>query len=251
MRKRARSEYIGFVRKKPFFACVGIGVFVTIAATLPLFFRSSYIPALPAAGELAIAAGEPLVPHLSTPEPLKEIYMTSCVAGTPAFRAELVALIEETELNSVVVDIKDYSGYLSFVPKGETLREFVSSRCVAPDMKEFVEKLHNKGIYVIGRITVFQDPVLTKKHPEYAVKKQSDGRVWKDYKGLSFTDPGSPEVCDHHVAIAKEAYALGFDELNFDYIRFPSDGPMGDISFTRSLPGPAGANAGRQAGSAR
>ena len=234
MRKRTASEYIGFVRKKPFFACIGISVFVTVAATLPFLFRSSYSPALPAAGELAIAAREPLVAHLPTPEPLRAIYMTSCVAGTPAFRTELVALIEETELNSIVIDIKDYSGYLSFIPKDEALREFVSPRCVAPDMKEFVEKLHDKGIYAIGRITVFQDPVLTKRHPEFAVKKRSDGSAWKDYKGLSFTDPGAKEVWDHHVAIAKEAYALGFDELNFDYIRFPSDGPMGDISFTWS-----------------
>src|SRR3989338_6124835 len=161
--------------------------------------------------------------------------MTSCGAGTPTFRTELLQLVEETELNSLIIDIKDYSGFLSFIPKDEALRVFVSPRCVAPDMKEFVKKLHDTGIYVIGRITVFQDPVFTKKHPELAVKKASDGSVWKDYKGLSFTDPGSKEVWDHHVAIAKEAYAIGFDELNFDYIRFPSDGPMSDIAFSWSV----------------
>jgi hypothetical protein len=233
MRKRARGEYIGFVRKKPFFVCIGIGFFVFAAAILPSFFRASYTPLLPAAGEIAVAAAarEPPVIHLKTPEPLKAIYITSCVAGTPSFRAELVRLIEETELNSVVIDIKDYSGYLSFRPATSTLADFVSPRCMAPDMKEFVKMLHEKDIYVIGRITVFQDPVLTKKRPDLAVKKASDGSIWKDYKGLSFTDPGAPEVREHHVAIAKEAYALGFDELNFDYIRFPSDGPMSDIVF--------------------
>ncbi len=234
MRKRAASEYIGFVRKKPFFACVGVAVFVVAAATLPFFFRATYTSLLPAAPEFAVASGEPLVKHLPTPEPLKAIYMTACVAGTPAFRAELVNLIEETELNSIVVDIKDYSGYLSFVPKDEAFSEFVSSRCVAPDMKEFIQALHEKGIYVVGRITVFQDPVFTKKYPELAVKKRSDGATWKDYKGLSFTDPGAKEVWDYHIAIAKSAYATGFDELNFDYIRFPSDGPMQDIAFNWS-----------------
>ena len=231
MRRRDTCEYIGFVRKKPFFICAGIGVFILAVVTLPFLFRATYTPLLPAAGELAVAASEPLAKHLPTPEPLKAIYMTSCVAGTPSFRAELTRLIEETELNSVVIDIKDYSGYLSFIPKDKALLEFVSPRCVAPDMKEFIETLHDKDIYVIGRITVFQDPVLTKRRPELAVKKKSDGSVWKDYKGLSFTDPGAEEVWKHHVAIAKEAYAIGFDELNFDYIRFPSDGPMQDIAF--------------------
>lgn len=231
MRKRAKSEYIGFVRKKPLFICVGGGVFVLALVMLPSFFRASYTPALPAAVEIAVAESEPAAIHLKTPEPLKAIYMTSCVVGTSSFRNELARLIEETELNSVVIDIKDYSGYLSFIPTTSTLADFVSPRCMAPDMKEFIETLHEKDIYVIGRITVFQDPVLTKRRPDLAVKKASDGSVWRDYKGLSFTDPGAKEVWKHHLLIAQEAYAIGFDELNFDYIRFPSDGPMTDIAF--------------------
>src|SRR3989344_9160178 len=102
---------------------------------------------------------------------------------------------------------------------------------MAPDMQEFIKMLHEKDIYVIGRITVFQDPFFAKRRPDLAVKKASDGSTWKDYKGISFTDPGSKEVWEHIVSIAKESYAIGFDELNFDYIRFPSDGPMSDIAF--------------------
>ena len=203
---------------------------------LPNLFKTNYQSSFPAVAVSTIAVAEavPAVVHLPTPKSQKAIYMTSCVVGTPSFRNELVKLVDETELNSIVIDVKDYSGYLSFVPKDEKLKEFVSKRCMAPDMKEFLEKLHEKDIYVIGRITVFQDPVLTKLRPELAVKKKSDGGTWHDYKGLSFTDPGSKEVWDHHVAIAKEAYSIGFDELNFDYIRFPSDGPMQDIAFAWS-----------------
>lgn len=233
LERSRRGDYIGFVRKKPFLITAGTALLVGAYLGLPSVFKTTYIPALPAAGELAVPK-EPPVVHLPTPEPLRAIYMTSCVAGTPAFREALVKLVEETELNSLVIDIKDYSGYLSFIPKDETLREFVSPRCAAPDMKEFVKTLHDKGIYVIGRITVFQDPVFTKKRPDLAVKKRSDDSPWHDYKGLSFTDPGAKEVWVHHVLIAKEAYGIGFDELNFDYIRFPSDGPMHDIAFAWS-----------------
>ncbi|MEK7208357.1 MAG: putative glycoside hydrolase [Patescibacteria group bacterium] len=232
--KRFSGEYIGFIRKKPFFIGTAVTVCAALYFGLPLFFRSTYQHEFTAVVETiaqAVILTELPVTHLPTPEPLKAIYMTSCAVGTPAFRAELVALVDETELNALVIDIKDYSGELSFIPKDETLRDFVSKRCAAPDMKEFLRALHEKDIYAIGRITVFQDPVLTKRRPDLAVKRGSDGATWKDYKGLSFTDPGAKEVWDYHIAIAKEAYAIGFDELNFDYIRFPSDGPMADIAF--------------------
>lgn len=174
------------------------------------------------------------VVHLETPKPLKAIYMTSCVAGTPSLRNNLVGLIEETELNSVIIDIKDYAGSISFELKDPELAELAIRNCFVSDMEEFIEELHNKNIYVIGRVTVFQDPNLAKKKPELAVKRASDGAIWSDRKGLHFTDVGAKEVWDYHIGIAKEAYEIGFDEINFDYIRFPSDGNMKDIYFPHS-----------------
>ena len=91
--------------------------------------------------------------------------------------------------------------------------------------------LHKKNIYIIGRVSVFQDPYMTKKHPDWSVTKKSDGTVWKDRKGLSFLDPAKKEVHDYIVSIAKGAYEEGFDEINFDYIRYPSDGNMKDINY--------------------
>lgn len=176
------------------------------------------------------------VVHLKTPESVKGIYMTSCVAGTPSFRKKLVDLVDTTELNTIVIDIKDYTGMLSFVPTDSALKDYLSNRCYAPDMKEFVASLHEKGIYVVGRITVFQDPFLAKKHPELGVKKLSDKNVlWADRKGINFVDVGAKGVWEHVIAISKESYALGFDELNYDYIRFPSDGNMKDIYFPYSV----------------
>ncbi|MEA1929477.1 MAG: putative glycoside hydrolase [Patescibacteria group bacterium] len=172
--------------------------------------------------------------HVATPEAVKTIYMTQCVAGTPSFRADLVELIEETELNSVVIDIKDYTGGIAFSTEHPALVDYVSDHCGANDMEDFVAMLHNKGIYVIGRITVFQDPLYAAAHPELAVKRASDGGVWKDKKKLSFIDVGARPFWDYIIALAQESYALGFDELNFDYVRFPSDGNMKDIAFPHS-----------------
>lgn len=203
-----------------------IGVICVVLALLPLFFASTYNAPL-SLGESGVAAVQTVsVTHLETPETPKALYMTSCVAGTSSWRESLKKLIEETELNAVVIDIKDYSGNVSFKE---------TSKCFVSDLKEFVEELHKSNIYVIGRISVFQDPLYTKLHPELAVKKRSDGGVWKDYKGLSFIDVGAKPYWDYIVKISEEAYTLGFDELNYDYVRYPSDGNMQDTSYTWTI----------------
>ena len=172
--------------------------------------------------------------HIKTPERVKAIYMTACVAATPSLREKLLKIADETEVNSIVIDIKDYSGTISFEPENSILKENKGTGCRTKDMREFIEKLHQHGVYVIGRITVFQDPYYTKKRPDLAVRKLSDGGVWKDYKGLAFIDGGAREYWDYIVALSKDSYVAGFDELNFDYIRFPSDGNMKDIDFSWS-----------------
>ncbi len=166
--------------------------------------------------------------HLKTPEPVRAIYMTSWVAGTTNWRSELVKLIEDTELNAVVVDVKDYTGRISFEVTDQTLKDIGSSEKRIPDIREFINELHGKNIYAIARISVFQDAFLVKKRLDLAVKKK-DGGIWRDYKGIAWLNPASREVWDYTIKIAKEAEAVGFDELNFDYIRYPSDGNMKDI----------------------
>jgi hypothetical protein len=177
---------------------------------------------------------EKKVIHIDTPEPLKSIYMTQCVVGTKSFRESLVKIAEETEINSIIIDIKDYTGRLAFDTKNPKLIDSISDKCGASDMKEFVEYLHGKNIYVIGRVAVFQDPYMTNKRPDLAVQSKSTGKMWKDFKGLSFIDVGAHEYWDYIIEIAKEAYNIGFDEINFDYVRFPSDGKMDDVFYVHS-----------------
>jgi hypothetical protein len=168
--------------------------------------------------------------HVETPKAVKGFYMTACVAGTPSWRERMAELIKTTELNSVVIDIKDYSGTISFVDP--VLQGDDVTGCRVADMKEFIARLHKDNIYVIGRVTVFQDPYYAKRHPELAVKSKSTGGMWKDKKGLPFVDVGAKPYWDHVVDIAKASYALGYDEINFDYIRYPSDGNMADAKYS-------------------
>lgn len=188
------------------------------------------------AQEMAPADTRKVVTHIPLPSAVKAIYMTSCVVGTTAFREKLVKLIDETEVNAVVIDIKDFSGTLSFPPTSpEWKGAWDASSCGAYDMETFVRTLHEKNIFVIGRVTVFQDPYFTKNHPELAVTRASDGGVWKDRKGLSFIDVGARPYWDHLTLLVRDSYNIGFDEINFDYVRYPSDGNMQDIAFPLSM----------------
>jgi len=182
-----------------------------------------------------VVKAKPSLPHVKPPEPLKAIYMSQCVVGTPSFREDLVELVDETELNAIVIDIKDYTGKISFTTENPKLSHAVSNECGALDMPAFLKHLHEKDIYVIGRVTVFQDPYYTSIRPDLAVHRQSATTTpWKDYKGLSFIDVGAKEYWDYIIELSHEAYAIGFDELNYDYVRYPSDGNMKDTYFTHS-----------------
>jgi hypothetical protein len=197
---------------------------------LPYYFKTSYSAAL---GEEKFASAEieePKVTHIQTPEAVKALYMTACVASTPSWRTQLKELIEKTELNSVVIDIKDATGSISFP---NTLSN-AGKGCVVPDLQDFIAELHKSDIYVIGRISVFQDPSYSMLHPELAVKSKSTGGVWKDRKGLSFIDVGAKPYWDYITSVAKASYEIGFDELNFDYVRYPSDGNMDDAYYSWS-----------------
>ncbi|MDO8579535.1 MAG: putative glycoside hydrolase [bacterium] len=172
--------------------------------------------------------------HISTPNFVRGIYMTSCVAATPSLRNNLVRLIDETELNTVVIDIKSYDGHISFMPTNENLKMAVGG-CFVRDMQDFVDDLHSHNIYVVGRLAVFQDQLMVKLYPELAVKKASaTSTPWTDFKGISWIDPSVKSHWDYTVALARSAHNIGFDEINFDYIRFPADGNMRDIWYPQS-----------------
>ncbi len=211
-----------------------VAVIIFLGATIFVFLKKQ-VPASIEYNASSVVEKSENVPapkkppvHIPTPKPVKGIYMTSWVAGTKDWRERMVKLIEETELNSIVIDVKDYSGHISFEVSDPVLQEIGAAEKRIPDVVEFVNYLHQKNIYVIARISVFQDVYLVKKRPDLAVKRK-DGAVWKDYKGIAWLNISSKEVWDYTIRVAKEAESVGFDEMNFDYIRYPSDGDMKNI----------------------
>ena len=179
----------------------------------------------------ALNAADVKILKKPAPVEVKGIYLTAYTAGQKTRRAELIKLIENTELNAVVIDLKDYSGRV-FFRSGVPLAEKIGAQELRiPDLPDLLAELKSKNIYTIARIAVFQDPYLAEKMPEIALKRKSDGSLWRDYKGLAWVDTASKEVWQYNIDLAKEAIALGFAEINFDYIRFPSDGPLKDIAY--------------------
>ncbi len=215
---------------------VGVLFFVSIVLfALPYVLSSSYdvTPSSTLSAPVMAPIEEApvfVVTHVPTPSAVKAIYMTACVAGTPSWRERLKKLVNTTELNSIVVDIKDYTGTISFIDPH--LQASGAGGCRVKDMQEFIDELHKDAIYVIGRVTVFQDPYYAKLHPDLAIHSKATGGIWHDNKGLPFIDVGAKPYWDHVIDIATTSYALGFDEINFDYVRYPSDGNLKDMNTT-------------------
>ena len=162
---------------------------------------------------------------------VKGIYLTAYSANSPAKTDAMIALINATELNAVVVDIKDYTGKVLYDSDVPLVDQHSLENVRIDDVPAMIEKFHEHDIYVIARQTVFQDPILAENKPEWAIASKAGG-LWRDHKGLSWVDPTKKEVWAYNVEIAKEAIALGFDEINFDYVRFPSDGNMSLVVYT-------------------
>lgn len=167
--------------------------------------------------------------HVKKPETIKAIYLTAYSAGTKRFD-QLLELIKETELNAMVIDIKTGSGSIAFEPVNQNLKKYSDTNVLIDNLDEIVKKAHDAGVYLIARNFVFQDPAVVKKHPAWAVQDKYGG-VWRDWRGVTWLDPAVQGVWDYNVELSKEIYSRGFDEINFDYIRFPSDGNLSRMKF--------------------
>ncbi len=173
------------------------------------------------------------VSHISTPEELRGIYMTSWVAGNSRLRERLILFIEETSLNTIVIDVKISSGEISFKIDNEYLSSFNSFSRRVRDIDDLISELHEKGIYVVGRVVVFQDSHYASIRPDQAVQNK-EGDTWESYNGSTWVDPSSKDMWKYIAVLSEEVYNLGFDEINYDYIRFPTDGNLSDIVYPLS-----------------
>lgn len=178
---------------------------------------------------LPATASKAVVPVATRREQLlktefRAIYITSWTAGINRFNA-LLDMVTRSQLNAMVIDIKDSTGRVGYDSKVPLVAQTGAYERRIRDLDGILKQCRDKKVYTIARIAVFQDPHLANARPDLAVGAGGKA-VWKDRKGLSWVDPASKEVWDYNLAIAKEAAAKGFDEVQFDYVRFPTDGRL-------------------------
>jgi hypothetical protein len=162
------------------------------------------------------------------PDAVRGIYVTGHSAGGSRFN-QLINLLNNSELNAMVIDIKDDYGNLTYVPNEEDpLYEF--GQPFIKDPRAMLEELEKQKIYPIARVVVFKDSVLAEKNPELSFKE--NGSLWKNRRGEAFVNPFMKEVWDHNVQIAISAAKLGFKEIQFDYVRFPEGFEKRDKTLT-------------------
>lgn len=178
---------------------------------------------------------KPILPQETDPESpdiINAIYLTGWSAANPAKIDYAINIAKTTEINAVVVDIKDWSGRVAYDTQVSEAEKYGAERKIIPDIKALLGKFKKEGIYMIARIAVFQDPILASARPDLAVhQKINPSANWLDNSGLAWIDPTAADSWNYNIAIAKDALSQGFDEVNFDYIRFPSDGNFQNMSF--------------------
>lgn len=155
------------------------------------------------------------------PVKVRGIYVSGPIAGA-ARMDDLIDLVDRTELNAMVIDIKNDEGRVTYRMQSDQVLEVESGIGYISDIDALVAKCKEKDIYLIARIVAFRDPYLAERKPEWAVHTK-DGAVFRDKNGLAWVNPYCREVWDYLVEIASQAAQAGFDEVQFDYIRFSTD----------------------------
>jgi len=163
----------------------------------------------------------------------RAVYLNADTVATPGSLQALLDLVDRTELNAVVLDVKaDTSGFVLYDSKLPEVEAMGASNQIIPDLSRLMADLDGKHIYSIARLSVFWDQALTGKKPEWAIKsKKNPGQPWIDSAGKRWANPYVEEVWDYNIAIAKEVAERGFDEVQFDFTQFPSDGDFDDMDF--------------------
>jgi hypothetical protein len=177
----------------------------------------------PALGEVETAQGISNGPR-PMPVEIRGVHVTMGLASLPGKLQEYVDL-ERDGLTAIELDVKDEDGNVGFTSSSLKLARQVDAMRGYYNAREAARTVHAKGLYLIGRIVVFEDPILSHGRPDLAIQR-SDGSVWEDGAGLGWTNPYDKRVWDYNVDIAEVAAKAGFDEIMFDYVRFPSDGDV-------------------------
>lgn len=164
------------------------------------------------------------------PVKVKGIYLSAFAAGTESILAPLLEEIEKSEINTVVIDVKDDNGHVTFDMNIPQLQEVGSCKAYIPDISLLLERLKEKNLYVIARVVAFRDPFLAEIKPEWSLLLE-DQSLYRDKKGMAWINPYKREVWDYLIAISEQAATVGFDEIQFDYVRFSTEKGMNQVVF--------------------
>jgi hypothetical protein len=165
---------------------------------------------------------------------IKGAYLTYWGVLDRSIRTRVLDLVGRSELNAVVIDVKGDRGWITYkteVPLA--VAAGAQGPAVFKDMEGFLADLRGRNVYTIARIVAFKDNVLAAHKPEWAVIDTRTGRPWMDNEKLAWVDPFREGVWDYNIAIAQEAVRKGFDEIQFDYVRFPTDGRLSAAKYSR------------------
>lgn len=153
---------------------------------------------------------------------VRGIHLTSWAAGARKTRRDIIAKINGSVINTVVVAIKETDGKV-YIPGVETARRYGSYEPAIPEPEAMIKDFRDAGLYLIARIVVFKDATMPLHRKDLAVRTP-DGGIWRAHKGATWLDPYNTEVWDYTLDIAEQAARLGFSEIQFDYIRYPTEG---------------------------
>jgi hypothetical protein len=163
------------------------------------------------------------------PTELRGVHVTMALASLRGKFDEYLGLVGDG-LNAIELDVKDENGEVAFLRPRVPLAHATGAARTYYDPYEVVRKAHAHGVYLIGRIVVFEDPILTSKRPGMAIRTR-DGGVWKTGAGLGWANPYNRQVWKYDVDLGVAAAQAGFDEIQFDYVRFPTDGDLSNAVF--------------------
>jgi hypothetical protein len=172
------------------------------------------------------------------PVEVRGVHVTGALASLPGKLDEYAAMTRHG-LNTIELDVKDEGGEIAFAPAGVPLAGKTGAVRSYYDPHAVARKMHRKGIYLIGRVVVFQDPYLARARPDLAIKR-SDGGIWATGQGLAWVNPYDRRVWEYNVSIAAAAAKAGFDEIMLDYVRFPSDGDVASAVYPGKTSVPRG-----------
>ncbi len=170
------------------------------------------------------------------PQVIKAAYLTYFGFGDRGIRGRVLDLIDRTELNAVVIDVKGDRGWIIYPTRVEqALAAGAQGPATLRDFDAMMADLKARGVYTVARIVTFKDNILATARPDLAILDTRTGKPWIDRENLAWVDPFREEVWAYNIAIAKEAIDRGFDEVQFDYVRFPTDGKLQAAKYARPV----------------